>query len=847
MFNSRSRPAEAIHGKPENPRWMWRGLCGAALAALLLVPATCHDGKTDSASVSTIHSDLWSARWENLGGQSNLDGPAIASWATGRLDAFWRSTTGRLQHRWFPNFGTWSQLEDLGAIAGPPAAVSTADSELDVFSFNGSTSLVNLSFTIAAGWVTKPTISIPFSHRAAASSQATVASWEPGRLDVFWRGADNHLKHIWRSSYGASWTAVEDLGETLNSSPAAVSSDTLKIDVFWQASNGELRHKWFPSCAGCNTWSTSVARTSANVVFTSPTVASWEPGRLDIFWGSPSQLLHTWRFTDGTWWSGGVQNLGGQHTATPAAVSWGPNRIDVIRANSFGNDIEHMVWQITSPSDPLFAERPRAPTVVASNDQISTGENWEFSVAAAPPGTAGCSNGAYVTSGTNRTTGKLLLRVSPSTSTAAGTDLTSQLNYGVDASIPNDNVMVRAKNGDLALVRHLGLDQSCMRTEGSGTTCPPVDPPNFAADCGTRPGGRFAIGVWRSSDCGANWALDDTKNLIDPLLPAYGNGTYGGGGAKCWAGWDREEAYYDYWSDRLFLTFTGNPVDPGVGGNTFKVLRSDAGVDGNGPFTMYTLDDFSVPGTMTSLPGMLFFFTCSGVPKLRFIDPNSNWPTGNITSAVKAASLPGETCQENSVWGGLTGSESVTRVATYVDDSGSQWWVVRIAFPVSDHLRVLTVQVKADGTTQILASKDIFAGTPPFGEAHKHAVQMTAVEPYPIFDSSGNWTGENTTLYYWREEFWNFAPNVKLHNLTRAMAVRDIANWGDPIQIGTILNCAVVGCQGKPGDYVKGAFWYDTGAPESPLRYLILRSDIPNTNGKLRSTILSLPRGLADN
>lgn len=63
------------------------------------------------------------------------------------------------------------------------------------------------------------------------------------------------------------------------------------------------------------------------VLSTSPSVSSWQPNRLDVFaGGSDNAMYHKW--WDGRSWSI-WENLGGILTSAPAAISWGPDRIDV--------------------------------------------------------------------------------------------------------------------------------------------------------------------------------------------------------------------------------------------------------------------------------------------------------------------------------------------------------------------------------------------------------------------------------------------------------------------------------------------------------------------------------------
>jgi len=89
------------------------------------------------------------------------------------------------------------------------------------------------------------TFLFPFAARATldlggvATSEPAVASWAKTRLDVFIRGADNHLWH--RAGVADKWYPWEDLGGDLLYDPAAVSWGEDRIDIFAIGSN---RHMW---------------------------------------------------------------------------------------------------------------------------------------------------------------------------------------------------------------------------------------------------------------------------------------------------------------------------------------------------------------------------------------------------------------------------------------------------------------------------------------------------------------------------------------------------------------------------------------------------------------------------
>ncbi len=58
--------------------------------------------------------------------------PAVASWASGRLDVFVRGTDSALWHKWYQN--GWSGWESLGGVlTSAPGAVSWGPNRIDVF------------------------------------------------------------------------------------------------------------------------------------------------------------------------------------------------------------------------------------------------------------------------------------------------------------------------------------------------------------------------------------------------------------------------------------------------------------------------------------------------------------------------------------------------------------------------------------------------------------------------------------------------------------------------------------------------------------------------------------------
>ncbi len=110
-----------------------------------------------------------------------------------------------------------------------------------------------------------------------------------------------------------------------------------RFDLFYVVS-GTLKHRWFQ-----NTWSAE-EDLGGNHLNSSPNAVAWGPNRLDVFVrgddgaGNANALLHL--FFAGAW--SGWESLGGTLTSSPGVASWAPGRLDVFYRNS-SNALGH-VW-----------------------------------------------------------------------------------------------------------------------------------------------------------------------------------------------------------------------------------------------------------------------------------------------------------------------------------------------------------------------------------------------------------------------------------------------------------------------------------------------------------------------
>ena len=143
---------------------------------------------------------------------------------------------------------------------------------------------------------------------------------------VFWRGTNNA---IWYTGWDGGWSAPHSLGGTFTSGPAVAMMSTSRVDVFARGSDNALYHNTGTGASEyfTATWSWSGWENLGGVLASDPAAVSWGPDRIDVFArGTDNALLHIcW---NGTTWSE-WENLGGILCSGPGVASWGSGRLDV--------------------------------------------------------------------------------------------------------------------------------------------------------------------------------------------------------------------------------------------------------------------------------------------------------------------------------------------------------------------------------------------------------------------------------------------------------------------------------------------------------------------------------------
>ena len=182
-------------------------------------------------------SNTWTTHTNLFG--TLISDPAVAINVGGRLEVFAVMTDNGLHHIWQNSAGSnsWSGWFSLGGFTNSTslAAARNSDGLLQVFYRDAGTN--SLFFTKQSpgspgGW-----LQVHTNLGGALTSDPSVGINGDGRLEIFVRGTDNGLHHIWQTAPSSStWSPWSPLGGNLASSraaPATNANGQLSVVVRW--------------------------------------------------------------------------------------------------------------------------------------------------------------------------------------------------------------------------------------------------------------------------------------------------------------------------------------------------------------------------------------------------------------------------------------------------------------------------------------------------------------------------------------------------------------------------------------------------------------------------------------
>nr|MCC8460292.1 hypothetical protein [Photorhabdus aegyptia] len=86
--------------------------------------------------------------------------------------------------------------------------------------------------------------SIAMSNIVLVTNKPAVSRNLDGRLEVFVRGADKALWHIWQTAPNSGWSDWHSLGLTITSNPAVYANADGRLEVFARSTDNALWHIW---------------------------------------------------------------------------------------------------------------------------------------------------------------------------------------------------------------------------------------------------------------------------------------------------------------------------------------------------------------------------------------------------------------------------------------------------------------------------------------------------------------------------------------------------------------------------------------------------------------------------
>jgi hypothetical protein len=179
------------------------------------------------------------------------------------------------------------------------------------------------------------------------SSPAVAANFD-GRLEVFARGTDDGLYHMWQLAPGAGWSGWETLDGALASAPVVAANADGRLEVFARHVDNALYHKWQLNPGGdwSPDWVSLAGVLDVDTERSGITAVLNVDGRLEIFAiGDDRDLIHTRQVDAGGEQWEEWQSKGGGITSAPVVAQNADGRLEIfVRGPAPSGELRH-IWQ----------------------------------------------------------------------------------------------------------------------------------------------------------------------------------------------------------------------------------------------------------------------------------------------------------------------------------------------------------------------------------------------------------------------------------------------------------------------------------------------------------------------
>jgi len=284
---------------------------------------------TDTASGLASHDRITRMHYYNMRQEPDTASPTCRALAGFPWDSGLVRACGTRRPAWY----TWclaARRKDAACYDDSPGAVSWNPLRVDVFwRGDGDDAAIYGRWWDGTAQPAGPWSTVSTLGGETSSSPAVVAPADR-RLDVYARGSDNG---VWYRRYdGTAWSGWASLGRTTYASPAASARrGTSIVDVFVRGTDNAIYHRY----RNGNTWSSGWASIGAppGGATSAPAAVSNSAGRIDVFVRGGDSAI--WRRTWTTSWSAWT-SAGGSATSAPTVTSRGTNTMDLFMRGSDG-------------------------------------------------------------------------------------------------------------------------------------------------------------------------------------------------------------------------------------------------------------------------------------------------------------------------------------------------------------------------------------------------------------------------------------------------------------------------------------------------------------------------------
>jgi Tol biopolymer transport system component len=364
--------------------------------------------------------------------------PAVTSTAAGGLDMFYRDSANAVRYQRFRG-GAWQAATSLGGswATGPGAAGDPVSKKVLVAATKTDKTVWTRSMSATGTWTAWTSI----GGVTNGTGQPAVASLGGGAFAVVIRGAGNAaFARFFRNNRWGAWTS---LGGVLSAPPAAagISGGTLLVAAVGTDTATSI--KTVSSTGVQSTWSSVGGATVATPALAVDPVS----GARNLFLRNTSDgTLWQRVFTPATGTWGGWSSLGGTLRSGPAAVSWGPGRLDVVSYDANlvlqQNSANQGTWYGFHPitlggTVPVIATTSLSAglTGVPYSAQLTTTDGragtWTVASGAMPAGVSMSSTGVISGTPTTIGTGSFTVRFTDTVARASTRALTLAVAQGI--------------------------------------------------------------------------------------------------------------------------------------------------------------------------------------------------------------------------------------------------------------------------------------------------------------------------------------------------------------------------------------------------------------------------------